>query len=215
MISQPIKIEPKSRSTLFYDRYRYAVRGHLKYSLYLRGISHSKLQKTLTGHRGTDPQVAEDLHQFIDFLQDHSGAHNRMVLGWDWWYIYTNDLEFVQKFEQLKPLRLLQYSEAVVDQPRGVIQLNNPSHQMRTYFKEKLLNTSDMQSLTALVESQKDHWKPSPALSWWIKQMKLHNTSRCYTRRYWYIDHQDTKELLFLEMAIPGLVRSTLPIQAK
>ena len=154
-------------------------------------------------------EVEQNLYDFADILRN-SGVDFKLVMSADSGWVYTNSLELI---EQLKPMRMLtgkKYSKAVIDRPKNTIQLKNPQHQFRSYFKITKITSQQKDMLINFLNNQKSNIRISPALSIWI-------TSTFYrTQDYFFVDHDEMSWLTMLALVHPGIIRKTQQIiQAK
>jgi hypothetical protein len=120
-----------------------------------------------------------------------------------------NDLTLIDQIDKLVSLSHKSYSQAQVNRPQDTIQLKNPRHNFRSYFKITKLTDEQKTHLTGFLLNQKTV-RLSPALDEWI----VGPFNR--TQDYFFIDHNEMSWLTMLGLVRPGLVRKTQQIiQAK
>jgi hypothetical protein len=108
----------------------------------------------------------------------------------------------------MRMLRGKKYSEAVIDRPKNTIQLKNPRHQYRSYFKITKITSQQKNMLINFLTNQQSSIRISPALTTWT-------TSVFYrTQDYFFIDHNEMSWLTMLSLVHPGIIRKTLQIVA-
>jgi hypothetical protein len=98
------------------------------------------------------------------------------------------------------------YSRAVINRPPNTIQLKNPKHNFRSYFKITKLTDVHKDHLMDFLHNQKDYVRVSPALQQWIDQPFNR------TQDYFFIDHDGMSWLTMLSLVRPGLIRKTMQI---
>jgi hypothetical protein len=154
-------------------------------------------------------EVEQNLYDFANILRN-SGVDLKLVVSSNCGWVYTNSLELINK---LKPMRMLtgkKYSKAVIDRPKNTIQLKNPQHQFRSYFKITKITSEQKCMLINFLNNQQSSIRIGPALSTWM-------TSVFYrTQDYFFVDHNEMSWLTMLALVHPGIIRKTQQIiQAK
>ncbi len=154
-------------------------------------------------------EVEQNLYDFADTLRN-SGADLKLVVSSNCGWVYTNSLDLIS---QLKPMRMLtgkKYSKAVVGRPKNTIQLKNPQHQFRSYFKITKITSQQKDMLINFLTNQQSNIRISPALATWMTSA-FHRT-----QDYFFVDHNETSWLTMLALVHPGIIRKTQQIiQAK
>ena len=219
------------KDRLFYDRFEYCVRFHLAEVNCLRTLDHAyidtmierriawrSIQQTLTPNRSTgavatmlsnrsnkiDKITIEHLHTLADVLLT-TPANFKLVVSSFTGYVYANDLSLIDCVSKLPGMTNVEYSRAIVGRPKNTIQLKNPRHQWRSYFKIGKLTTEQKTYLTNFLANQSDI-RISPALTQWI------NFKYTRTQDYFFIDYNEPAWLTMLSLVQPGLIRKTLEI---
>ena len=231
-----LKFKSVVKDRLFYDRFQYCISFNLAELSCLRdqeldcnGIKHmlerrkewqevaqqrwvtlGQKHNTLTRlYNEITKEVEQNLYDFADILRN-SGVDFKLVISVNCGWVYTNSLELIS---QLKPMRMLtgkKYSEAVIDRPKNTIQLKNPQHQFRSYFKITKITSQQKDTLINFLNNQQSGIRISPALGEWITSA-FHRT-----QDYFFVDHNEMSWLTMLALVHPGLIRKTQQIiQAK
>jgi hypothetical protein len=172
-------------------------------------LTHSKsanIVSTMLSNRSskiTDATV-ENLHTLAEVLITASVGFKLVVSSFTS-YLYTNDLALIDRVSKLPGVSNLEYSQAVVNRPKNTIQLRDPRHQWRSYFKIGKLTTEQKTQLVNFLASQSDI-RISPALTQWI-DLKFTRT-----QDYFFVDYNTVSWLTMLSLVTPGLIRKTLQI---
>jgi hypothetical protein len=174
------------------------------------GQKHTVQQTILTRlHNEITEEVEQNLYDFADILRN-SRVDLKLVISSNCGWVYTNSLELIN---QLQPMRMLtgkKYSEAVIDRPKNTIQLKNPRHQFRSYFKITKITNQQKDMLINFLNNQQSSIRISPALGEWITSA-FHRT-----QDYFFVDHNEMSWLTMLALVHPGIIRKTQQIiQAK
>jgi hypothetical protein len=144
------------------------------------------------GEPGPQPEQIANLHDMCDRLSALKEAHKKMV--------YAN-VPYIQ---------LKEITRAQVSLPENVVLLKEPKRKFRTYLKDCWVPESQSPILRKFLLSRRDCYDFTP-----LFKSRLEHWDRFYTMSHFFIDHDDPKDLLMLELVVPGLIRKTLPIQAK
>lgn len=218
------------KDRLFYNRFEYSISFGIDEASALRDLSHSEIDATIERRKEwreiaqrrwnksttilsrrqkdiTDDTVA-NLHTLTDTLLS-SLEDYKLVVSANIAHVYTNDLLLIEQLTRFDFLVDKEYSRARINRPPNTIQLKDPKHRYRSYFKiTKLTNDQKMQ-LTGFLLNQKTI-RLSPALDEWI----VGPFNR--TQDYFFIDYNEITWLTMLALVRPGLIRKTLNIiQAK
>ena len=215
------------KDKLFYSQFEYCVRFHLDEVNCLRTLEHTHIDSMIerriawrridqTMHRSTPTTVlsnqsnkitettVENLHRLADVLLT-TPANFKLVVSAFTGYVYTNDLMLIDQVAKLPGVSHVEYSQAVVGRPRNTIQLKNPRHQFRSYFKISKLTTEQKTYLKNFLANQTDI-RISPALTQWI------NFKYTRTQDYFFIDYNEPVWPTMLSLVLPGLIRKTMQI---
>jgi len=215
------------KDKLFYSQFEYCVRFHLDEVNCLRTLEHTHIDSMIerriawrridqTMHRSTPTTVlsnqsnkitdatVENLHRLADVLLT-TPTNFKLVVSAFTGYVYTNDLMLIDQVAKLPGVSHVEYSQAVVGRPRNTIQLKNPRHQFRTYFKIGKLTAEQKTHLKNFLANQTDI-RISPALTQWI------NFKYTRTQDYFFIDYNEPVWPTMLSLVLPGLIRKTMQI---
>jgi hypothetical protein len=230
-LTQPFKQINKDR--LFYNRFEYAISFIIDEASALRDLSHEEIDLTIERRKEwreiaqqrwnnssslfrkqnilsrrrkeiTDTTV-KDLHTLAEILLI-SSADFKLVVSVNQGHVYTNDLTLLSQLDQLDFLTGKSYSRATINRPRNTIQLKNPQHQYRSYFKIIKITDDQKRNLINFLTNQRESVRISPALNRWI------TTSLTRTQDYFFIDHDELSWLTMLGLVRSGLIRKTQQI---
>lgn len=205
-----------ARDRLFFDTYSYAVSTHVRFSHYIRYLDHGRLDHHIHARSGfwTDTPAPNGpdikyLHELIDIMVALPKNHRRQI-SWNTLDLYTNDIESLAPVLEHPAVTIIKIREANVCLPRDTVCLEKSSHGCRSFLRDQTLTTSQKSSLRSFLTNYEKIWRLSPSLG---KAIEKNDWEWC--RRHWFFDHSSTKDLLFLELSCPGLIRKTLPIKAQ
>lgn len=238
MTSSTLKFKSVAKDRLFYNRFEYSISFTLDEASCLRDLSHAEIDATIERRRewreialqrwhktgtilGQRPQnilgrrrkeitdtTVENLHTLAELFLT-TGADFKLVVSVNQGHVYTNNLAFIQQIDQFDFLTQKYCSQAKINRPANTIQLKNPRHQYRSYFKITKLSDEQKTYLTGFLLNQKTV-RMSPALDEWI----VGPFNR--TQDYFFVDHNELSWLTMLSLVRPGLIRKTQQIiQAK
>jgi hypothetical protein len=171
-------------------------------------LTHSKFITPVTVLSNRLNKITEstvkDLHTLAEALLTTLSTFKLVVSAFTG-YVYTNDLTLIDRVSKSPGVSNIEYSQAVVARPKNTIQLQNPKHQWRSYFKIGKLTTEQKSHLINFLANQPEV-RISPALKQWI------NLKFTRTQDYFFVDYNTTSWLTMLSLVIPGLIRKTLQI---
>jgi hypothetical protein len=168
-------------------------------------------QHNILGQRRKEitDETVENLHAVAELLLTTS-ADFKLVVSANQGYLYTNDLTLIDQLNRLNGLERKSYCCALVIRPKNTIQLKNPKHGYRSYFKITKITNDQKQDLINFLNNQRESVRISPALDEWI----VGPFNR--TQDYFFVDHNQMSWLTMLALVRPGLIRKTMQIiQAK
>jgi hypothetical protein len=154
-------------------------------------------------HREITPQTIHDLHELANLLLN-TVSDFKLVVSVNEGHVYTNDKSLIDLVSDLSGLTHKEYTRAVVGRPKDTIQLKNPQHQFRSYFKRTKITSEQKDYLMNFLTGQ--NVRISPALRTWFDQ------SFNRTQDYFFIDHDTMSWLTMLGLVRPGLIRKTQQI---
>lgn len=229
MSNQQFKAVKKDR--LFYDRFEYCIGFHLDEVSCLRVLDHEIIddfierrrqwseiaQQRWVNHRqqyGTilgktlrriTEKTQEDLHALADVLLA-TPFKFKLVVSVYQGYVYTNDLELIDRLDAMPQLNYKTYTQAEIHRPKNTIKLKNSLYPFRSYFRNIKLTSQQKDNLMDFLYAQRDHVRVSPALQRWIDQPFNR------TQDYFFVDHTSESWLTMLSLVQPGIIRKTMHI---
>jgi len=210
-----LEFESLSRNRLFYDQFEYCLRFCVMFASLLRckssaDIPEAAAQRNSWRSRWNGPVITAaeitDLMDLHDRLAQF-GADNQVVIHSNTVYVYSNDTHRLARLNQLEYVNYQKGTRATVDQPRDRILLVNPRHQYRTYFRDRYQGA---EPLRKFLLTRKDCFAYTPGF-----EHKLIGPHKFYVQRHCFVEHDNASDALMLNLVCPGIVRETLPIQAK
>lgn len=236
LTSSSPEIKHQQCNKLFYDQWHYCLRFHLNGLTCLRNARRSSLPEYLdsiqehwqfrrnfykyTGGKnlrvtsGSWAATDGDLLPIANFarcLYAHL-ATTRLVMTGDVGHLYANDITVLEQIAQALDPRGIEFKQAVVTRSRDRLTLRRSQHQYRSYLRDSSISQRDRASVWQYI-SQQPNIRISRSATKWFEQ-NLSNSNSCYSRSYFFIDHDDPGIVLMLEMIKHRLIRCTLPIDS-
>jgi hypothetical protein len=221
-VSLLLKIEIVDSSQPFYGQYQYSFKFYLYNVNVLRVLDHEAISERIEHQRIwrstsnwryskeiTDNDV-DHLHNLCDVLTAYKGQF-KIVVSSNVAYVYSNDLDFITSLSNLPYLTHTRVSQINVTRPSGTIALKDPKWTHRTYFRSRTLDVDKKNQLRNYL-LKRENIRISPGLFDWFEYSANWNT---WTQSYYFIDHNNDGEILFLNMVSPGITNRTLQIVAK
>ena len=233
MTNSNLKFNPVVKDRLFYNRFEYAIGFTVDEASALRELSHSEIDLTMArrqdwieiahqrwntsgkiigkhnilGRRRQEitPTTVENLHTLAELLLTAT-ADFKLVVSVNQGHVYTNDLDLIDQLNQLNFLAKKYHSQAQINRPENTIQLKNPKHGYRSYFKIVKLTAIQKDQLMDFLFNQQDHVRVSPALQRWIDQPFNR------TQDYFFVDYSNASWVTMLALVNPSLIRKTMQI---
>lgn len=215
------KFYPVSRDRLFYDQCEYGICVSLAESSVLRAKTQNELVRAI-GYRNQtrnsyswsqkDQIQGEVLENLLAMFNELDQVRDRikLIVGYNIMYIYSNDMDVLQKLSGLQYVNFCSAVRAVLDRPRDVILKTNPKFKYRSYFKEKVLEEYERDRLVNFLESRQDIFGFTKTLKNSLNRYRVH-----LLQRHLYIEHNDPKDITMLSLVMPGIIRKTFTVQAK
>jgi hypothetical protein len=220
-----LKFTPVERNSLFFGQYRYSVRFALTELGVIRGLKLYKIDEIVRNrnewraqHQGIysayrnliGPDEIENLKTVCRALKKYE-TQIKFVISYDHGYVYTNDVKLVQKIQNLDCIKNFQALEAMEVCPPGTLALKNPKWSHRTYFRS--VNLTEHQKITLRdYLNNRENIRLSPGLKFWLEHDQYWGN---YTQGYFFFDHNNDGETLFINMVVPRITGRTLQIVAK
>jgi hypothetical protein len=231
-----LPFKPVAKDRLFYDQFEYCIGFQLAEISALRELDHAVIddiierrkqwreiaqQRWVKGQRphgavGTimsrswrdiTAQTQADLHTLADVLLTTS-AEYKLVVSINQGYVYTNQLALIDQLAVMPELSKKTYTHARIIRPKNTIQLKNPRHEYRTYFRAIKLSAQEKRILIDFLQNQQSHARMSPGLKNWVDDPFTR------TQDYFFMDHNGSSWLSMLSLVRPGIIRKTLQIVA-
>jgi hypothetical protein len=214
-----MEFKPQSRSSLYYDQYLYGIRCNIKDVSLLRELDHDLINDIVEyrNNRVTPPwnrsvistEQVQYLHEICQLLNNTEEQFKKICYT-NHLYIYANSVDLLSSIVNHPAVRHCQAHRVVLDRPTGVVVKQNSPYHHRTFFRERWLELNEISVLYNFLESRLDRYWPSPSM-----RREIMEHQRRYIRSYYFVDHHDLNDLLMLNLAVPDLIRKTMPIKAK
>ena len=211
----------EQRSELYYKQYRHCLIWWIPEGNQMRQVSHKSIDSNIywrnnylqnwrnqSGRLAISDRDRERLHEVCDLLLAIKNPFKKVVCNNTMWF-YTNTPEDFTAVVACPGTKLVERKQANVCLPADCVVLNNPQHKFRTYFRERYLDESQRELIKKYFITRADQFRPSPGFK------MLLNGKRMWIPSNYFLDHDDEKDALFINLACPQLVRKTLPIQAR
>jgi hypothetical protein len=216
--SQMYKSVLVPRSTLYFHKWQYVILFLLPEASFLRELKHERINQGIRyrnewiarrgGARHITPEVEKTLHHACDYLLARAHPYKKVVCGNGIW-LYTNSPEDFQDINTIPTGEIMYVNQALVNMNPDAVTLKNPRHAFRTYFKERWLSNDDMSTLRRYFAARPDMFRQGPGFA------KLVKGSRMWLMSNYFVDHNEPNADFLISMAVPGVVRKTLPIIAR
>jgi len=220
-----LNIRPVSKDRLFYDRYSHVLCVKMAEVSTLRYRSHEDIDQELdyrqswrgnlgsrnfggswrSHQRQITPEIRENCHALLDFLEEHENY--KIWFSQDWAYIYSNDLDFLRRLESLTYVMPTELRKAVVDQERDTVLVKSSTYTHRSYLRDWKPTESEATTLRQFLAQQED-LRLSPSLSDWVSNQKWQ-----YLRGNFFIDHHGKGIEVMLALILPRPIRKTVTIK--
>jgi len=206
------------RSILYFHKWRYVVVFYLPEASLLRELRHEKIDHTIRyrnewlarrgGAKTITPLVQQTLHKACDYLLSRANPYKKIVCGNGIW-LYTNNPEDFEDIGIIPTGKLMYVNQAEVILTPDAVILKNPRHAFRTYFRERRLSNDELTVLRRYFSTRHDIFRQSPSFA------NLVSGKRIWLMSNYFVDHNEPNADFLINMAVPGIVRKTLPIIAR
>lgn len=221
----PVTTVEKNR--LFYDQYHYSAKFDMNEVGVIRGLDFGGIDRVVAyrnswraqaGPRHSwaknmiSPDDVDQLKTLCNLLCKFK-HQIKFVVSLNRGYVYTNNLDVFKKIQSLNLVHDFSISQVVVTSAADCIALTNPKWAYRTFFRSVTLDEYQRNTLIQYLNSR-ENIKLGPGLKSWCKQ----DTNRWWqrlTQNYFFIDHDDSGEIVFLNMVIPRITSKTFRLVAK
>jgi hypothetical protein len=224
-----IKFTPVIKDRLFYDQYEYCFGFKLTAAHTMRRLSHKSINHALdqriswqemahkrwpstlhdAGWNIITDQNREDLHTVCDIILD-SGFKFKLAVSTNSGWLYTNDVELIDRLIPLRCLTSMKYTRAVINRPKNTVVLKNSLYTNRSYFFSVKLSVQEKETLKNFFVNQQPHIRISPSFSDW-----LFESPYLRVQDYYFMDYTGEQWLTMLSLIRAGLIRKTLSIVTK
>jgi len=206
------------RSTLYFHKWQYVILFLLPEASFLRELEHEKIDQTITyrnewisrrgGARHISPTVQQILHDACDYLLTRANPFKKVVCGNGIW-LYTNNPEDFEDIAIIPTGEILYINQAEVTLTPDAVTLKHPRHEFRTYFRDRWLSNDDLSILRRYFDTRRDIFRLGPGFTNLVKGRRMWLMSN------YFVDHNEPRADFLINMAVPGIVRKTLPIIAR
>ncbi len=213
-----MKFRSVERNQLYYSQYQYCISFFLKNVSVLRDLDVSRLARTIRYRNEwansirLGPKITEEegrkFQRLCDYLLARTHPFKRTTTTHAM-YIYTNNPEDFENLHEVCDLVVtgrLRVNQCL--QPNAVT-LKNPVHQYRTFFKERWLANHELENLRNYFNTRSDQFRFSPGFQLLLKGRRL------WLMGNYFVDHNEPQADFLINMAVPGIVKKTLPIVAR
>jgi len=214
-MSEPIVV---ARSTLYFHAWQYVVIFHLPEASFLRELKHEKIDQTIRyrnewisrrgGAKHITTGVREILHKACDYLLTRANPFKKVVCGNGIW-LYTNNPEDFEDIDSVPTGKILCINQAQVTLTPNAVTLKHPQHAFRTYFRDRWLTNDELTTLRRYFDTRRNMFRQGPGFA------KLVQGNRMWVASNHFVDHNEPNADFLINMAVPGIVRKTLPIIAR
>lgn len=212
------------KNRLFYGQYCYSGKFYLSELGVIRGLDRDKIDSIVSYRNHSrsssygfkvDKITAnnvQDLKTLCDTLTQYRDQI-KFVVSYNRGHVYTNNLEVLQKIQALTFLYGFSVHQVRVISAEDCIALTNPRWTYRTYFRSQTLTEHQRDVLVQYLDTRQSinlsrglrSWCQNPKNRWW----------NLLSQSYFFIDHDDIGEVMFLNMVAPRITNKTFKLVAK
>jgi len=213
-----MKFNPVDRNQLYFGQYQYCISFYLKNVSVLRELDTIKVLKTIQYRNQWAPsrlsrgmiseQEQHDLIQVCDYLLARAHPFKRTVTT-HFMYIYTNHPEDFQDLNNTGGLVVGKCTQTNLCLQPGAVTLKNPQHSYRTFFRERWLRDYELRNIREYFQARAGQFRLSPGFRMLVEGKRM------WLMDSYFVDHDEPKADLLISMAVPGIVKKTLPIVAR
>jgi hypothetical protein len=185
---------------------------------FLRELKHERINQSIRyrnewiarrgGARHITTEVQQTLHKACDYLLTRANPYKKVVCGNGLW-LYTNNPEDFEDIATIPTGQILYINQAEVTITPNAVTLKHPRHTFRTYFRERWLSNDELTMLRRYFGTRKNMFRQGPGFA------KLVTGKRMWLMSNHFVDHDEPNADFLINMAVPGIVRKTLPIIAR
>ena len=222
LTSLNLKFKSANKDQLYYGKFKYVISFELQEVSCLRILDHGHIDdqmerrkswtvvRTRNPYRPARREITAEVESNVHTLAEHllTTKHEfKLVVSMNQGYVYTNSKELIHQLDNMPWLTCKSYGKAVVVRPKNTIQLKDPKHKFRSYFKFGKITEKEKENLINFLVNQHTHLRISPALWDWVNAPKF----SCL-QDYYFIDYDSETWLTMLSLIRPGVVRKTMQI---
>lgn len=210
---------PVSKDRLYFDKYEYSICLGLNEAGVLREKTASAIARAIEWRNKQrynwsprDLITEETKNNLFAMFNELEPIRDqiKLMISFGILYIYSNDIAILRHLAKLPYVTFCNASQAVVDRPRDVVFKTDPKFQYRSYFREIHLEEADRDRLLNFIDVRKDTFSITSTVKSHLRKNRF-----IWLQRWHFIDHKDPKDITMLSLVYPGLIRKTVPIQAK
>ena len=213
-----MKFKTVERNQLFFGQYRYCISFFLKNASVLRELDPIKILRSIQYRnqwapnanykQRIDEQEQHELIQVSDYLLARPNPFKRTV-STHVMYLYTNHPADFQNLNGVGGLVVTNCTQVNVSLQPDAVTLKNPAHSYRTFFRERWLRDHELKGLREYFQARSNQFRLSPGFE------MLVNGRRMWLTGSYFVDHNEPQADFLINMAVPGIVKKTLPIVAR
>jgi hypothetical protein len=220
MVLSGLKMRFKTvdRNQLFFGQFQYCISFHLAHANVLRALDPIKALRSIQqrnawapsahlGHKISE-QEQHDLIQVCDYLLARPNQFKRTV-GTHTMYLYTNHPADFKHLNGVGGLVVTGHTQVRVNLQPNAVTLKNPRHSYRTFFRERWLKDHELKNIREYFQTRSDQFRLSPGFQ------LLVNGRRMWLMANYFVDHNEPQADFLINMAVPGIVKKTLPIVSR
>ncbi len=212
------KIQTEQRSDLYFNKWQYSIaiyqhrigdiRG-LNRAATLERIEFRKLSKFIGN--SYSPDIVTNILATLEFFKGEQ-APFKLTLSSNWAYVYSNDIDFISRFESQCPYAQVRFvKQAEVSEPRDVVMLKDTKYAYRTYFKSRWVEDHELVALDNFFTAQnEDNIKPCGSFKKFLKSNVMYRSH--WLADHYFVDHNDPGYPLMINLLLTKSIRKTLPI---
>jgi hypothetical protein len=155
---------------------------------------------------GTASERKENLHEFLHFLVDTTTSAHRLTVQRHDGHLYTNDAKLIDAVTQFDYITETVSTQVEIG-AAGTLELKNPQHAYRTYFKNQRIDITDKQRLANFIFNYPDV-RVGPGLNLFLTQWPRDTR----LMQNYFIDHNDMGLITMLQLVCPATCKKTLKL---
>lgn len=213
-----MKFKTVARNQLFYGQYHYCINFYLKNVSVLRELDPIKAIKSIQYRNQWAPsrvnrgmiteQEQHDLISVCDYLLARPNPFKRIVTS-HFMYVYTNHPNDFVDLNNTGGLVVGTSTQVNLCLQPNAVTLRNPTHSYRTFFRERWLKDNELQNLREYFQVRADQFRLSPGFQMLVEGRRM------WLMNSYFVDHNEPHADFLINMAVPGIVKKTLPIVAR